>query len=177
MMKRVIVAFLMIFSLTLVRAQLSSVNHWESLVYAEDSWDYFIGTTANPPVDWRLESFDPSSWLQGAGGFGYADGDDSTMLYPVPLSVFIRRDFSINDTSEVAAMILTMDADDGFVAWINGVEIARQNLGTVGDLPAYNTPATNHEAVGYLNQPYPTFLIKKEKLDSCLKNGNNILAI
>ena len=38
--------------------------------------------------------------------------------------------------------ILNMDFDDGFVAWINGVEIARSNLGSVGDIPAYNTAAT-----------------------------------
>ncbi len=42
--------------------------------------------------------------------------------------------------------LLNMDFDDGFVAWINGVEIARSNLGTVGDYPAYNATAVDHEA-------------------------------
>jgi len=35
-----------------------------------------------------------------------------------------------------------VDFDDGFVAYINGVEVARANIGTVGIPPAYNESAT-----------------------------------
>jgi hypothetical protein len=73
--------------------------------------------------------------------------------------------------------ILNMDFDDGFVAWINGVEIARSNLGTAGDQPAYNAPATDHEAVMHQGQNPASFLIYKQKLKDCLIQGENVLAI
>ncbi len=73
--------------------------------------------------------------------------------------------------------LLNMDFDDGFVAWINGVEIARSNLGTVGDYPAFNAAAIDHEAVMY-NQNGSTFLPGfQAKVKGCLINGTNVIAI
>jgi hypothetical protein len=157
-----------------VSAQIEQVNHWESAVYANDTFNYFVGESSNPPADWFLESFNADGWPKGPGGFGYDDGDDATIVPVGTLSVFIRRAFTLADTSQIALAILSMDFDDGFVAWLNGVEIARQGLGTEGDHPAYNLAATNHDVVG---QPYPAFRIEKDKLLQCLKNGTNILAV
>ena len=43
-----------------------------------------------------------------------------------------------------------MDYDDGFVAYLNGVEIARGNTGLPGEFVAWNQAlATDHEAVLY----------------------------
>ena len=71
--------------------------------------------------------------------------------------------FTIQDTSKISMALLNMDFDDGFVAWINGIEIARSNLGAVGDYPAYNTTATDHEAVMYNQMTPPSYLISRQK--------------
>ena len=47
-------------------------------------------------------------------------------------AVYLRKEFLVSDTAEIAAAILHMDYDDGFVAYINGFEIAR--AGVVGCL-------------------------------------------
>ena len=70
----------------------SKIDHWESLVLAEHNWNYFLGNS-EPPVDWNETNFDDSSWLSGLGGFGYADGDDNTVINPIA-SIYIRREFS-----------------------------------------------------------------------------------
>ena len=46
-----------------------SQTHWETAVYAEDTWNYFVGTTP-PPDSWNQLSFDSNSWNTGPGGFG-----------------------------------------------------------------------------------------------------------
>jgi hypothetical protein len=162
----------------LTNAQNSNIDHWESVVYTGDTWHYFIGTTSGPAAGWQNTGFNDASWPQGPGGFGYEDGDDATTIAPPnPYSVYTRIAFNILDTSQIDLAILNMDFDDGFVAWINGVEIARSNLGTAGDYPAFNTAATDHEAVMKSGQNPPSYLIYKQKLRNCLFNGNNVLAV
>jgi hypothetical protein len=160
-------------------AQNNTIDHWETVVMANDTWHYFVGFNAGPPTDWQNSAFNDAAWLQGPGGFGYGDGDDATLIStpPNPYSVFIRMQFTIQDTSKISMALLNMDFDDGFVAWINGVEIARSNLGTVGDYPAFNAAATDHEAVMYNQLTPPSYQISKQKLGDCLINGTNIIAI
>jgi hypothetical protein len=73
--------------------------------------------------------------------------------------------------------LLNMDYDDGFVAWINGVEVARANLGTIGDYPAYNTLAGDHEAVMWQGQNPASFMIGPTVFKNCMVSGDNVLAI
>jgi hypothetical protein len=155
------------------------VDHWETVVMANDTWHYFVGFNSGPPAGWQNSGFNDGAWQTGRGGFGYGDGDDSTVISTTsnPWSVFIRLKFNIQDTSNISMALLNMDFDDGFTAWINGVEIARSNLGSAGDHPAYNTPATDHEAVMHQQSPPASFLISKQKLSDFLVNGTNILAI
>jgi hypothetical protein len=154
-------------------------DHWETIIYASDTWRYYVNTGTNPDAGWYQPSFDDSSWPQAPGGFGYADNDDATMIPnpPYPVSVQIRIAFDVTDTAHIAAAVLNMDYDDGFIAWINGTEVVRFNMGNAGNDPALSQPATDHEAVMYQGQVPPSFLISKQKLTSCLKNGQNILAI
>jgi len=162
-----------------VIGQSSPVDHWESVVYATDTWRYYVGLTSGPASGWHEKDFDDASWPEGPGGFGYDDNDDQTVftMTPHPTSVYIRTGFTIADTAEIALAVLHMDFDDGFVAWINGVEVARSNLGSTGDFPAYNTAAIDHEALMHQGLNPPSFLISKQMLVDCLLNGDNILAI
>ena len=64
-------------------------------------------------------------------------GDDSTVISPVT-SLCLRKTFTIVDTSEISEATLHFDYDDAFVVSLNNVEIARANIGCVGDHPLYN---------------------------------------
>jgi len=157
-------------------SQLTSVDHWETVVFETDTWHYFVGDSA-PPANWNQSSFTPNTWLTGAGGIGYGDGDDNTVITPT-LSLFMRLDFNIIDTAKIMAALLNADYDDAFVAYLNGHEIARANIGTAGIPPAYTDVATMYtEAVMYQGQNPSSFVIFKNDLNSYLNQGTNTLAI
>ncbi len=141
-----------------------------------DVWRYFKGTQA-PPASWRSPDFDDSAWPQGPSGFGYGDDDDATELTdmrqadgnPGYLAVFLRHTFNLADAADFNAVILSVDFDDGFVAYLNGTEIARANVN--GNPPAYNAPASTDREAGSPEE----FDISSHR--NLLRQGPNVLAI
>ena len=125
----------------------AQVDHWETVVYDNSDWNYLV-PTASVPATWAEPTFDDSGWSTGMGGFGYGDGDDNTTA--VGTSVFVRHTFNITNLADIEQIYLQVDHDDGYAAYLNGTEIARENLGTVGVPTPYNeyTPA-EREAVLY----------------------------
>lgn len=152
------------------------VHHWETAVYESDSWRYYVGTS-NPPANWATLDFNATVWPSGPGGFGYGDGDDATTLPSNTLSVYYRRIIQVADPSKIARAILSMDYDDGFIAYLNGQEIARSS-NVVGQ-PNWNTLTTSeHEATFYNNAAPPAaFPLDPILLSSLLKPGANVLAV
>ena len=153
----------------------SQIDHWETAVYASDVWKYRIGTS-NPPPNWNTMTFSDTGWQSGMGGFGYADGDDNTIISPA-LSVYIRRKFDVADLAKIEMAILHADYDDAFVAYINGVEVGRSN-NIEGMSPSYNAPVLmDHEAVMYNGGQPEAFILNKEILDQIALATENVLAI
>jgi len=158
-------------------AQLNAIDHWETVVFETDTWHYFIGNTAAPPTNWSQPSYNPSMWQTGQGGIGYADGDDNTTISNT-LSLYMRLDFNIIDPTTVLAALLDADYDDAFVAYLNGHEIARANIGTVGTPPLHtDTANTYREAVMYQGENPSSFSLTQNDLNQYLNQGNNTLAI
>lgn len=152
------------------------VDHWETVIKAEEQWRYFLGTTnpaaTEPASDWRTLTFDDTGWLEGPGGFGYGDDDDATTI-PQVMSVFMRKKFTIAAKTKIENAVLSVDYDDGFVAYLNGTEIARANM--AGAFPPYT------QAAPRFVDPEPTtpisFIVSKETLQSLLIEGENVLAV
>lgn len=153
------------------------INHWETAIFAEDEWKYLVPfQTVNP--EWNTLQFDDTKWEEGQGGFGHANGDDNTILHDTVFTVYIRKKFTIADSSLIEDAILHVDYDDAFIAYINGQEVARSNVGCPDVPAAYTTLAANIHYAQMYQGGYPEkFLIPKEELSSLLKNGENILAI
>jgi len=152
----------------------SAIDHWESLVLASDTWRYFPGTS-EPPADWREINFDDNSWLEGPGGIGYGDDDDGTIINPVT-SVYLRLKFSIHNLTQIEKVLLLSDFDDAYVAYLNGVEIARNSLS--GNPPTHDQFSDSpNEALMYQGLYPEEIVLSKNELDSYLINGENILAI
>ncbi len=167
---------LLLFFLPFMVAAQSGIDHWETAVLAEGLWRYRPGTS-EPPGDWALTSFVDSGWAQGTGGIGYADGDDNTIISPVA-SVHLRRKFVVTDTSKLESAILHADYDDAFVAYLNGVEIARANIGTAGIAPPFSAYSiVDREALMYQGGSPEAFLITQQQLSQLLVEGTNTLAV
>ncbi len=173
-MMRSISIFIFALFWNLVSAGASDIDHWETVIFEGDVWKYFVGTTA-PEDSWKELGFDDGSWQEGQGGIGFGDGDDLTII-PQTGALYIRKEFAIVDLSNIERLLLHMDYDDGFVAYINGVEIARYNLEE--DEPSYTDLANySHEAVMYNGQIPEEYLISTSTLDDLLLEGNNVLSI
>lgn len=144
--------------------------HWESITPPASQWDY-ITPTSEVPSDWATINFDSTSWGQGTSGIGYGDDDDSTVIAINTISVYMRKSFSVVDVSAINRLLLDIDYDDGFIAYLNGVEIARSML--YGDV-SYNTLADGlHEGALYQGNLPDRFFVDKSQL----LNGNNVLAV
>ncbi len=166
--------FLISISLLLPTLFFAQVDHWETIVYNTDTWSYFIGNV-EPPSTWNQADFDDSSWLKGQGGFGYADEDDTTIIPKTP-ALYIRHTFSINDLAAIETLILQADYDDGYVAYLNGIEIARANI--TGNPPRYdtNTP-TDHEATLFSGGQVESITLSAALQQATLRAEENVLAI
>lgn len=135
-------------------------------------WRYFKGTRA-PGTNWQQTRFNDRNWLVGPAGFGFGDMDDATPLTDMHhnyVSVYLRHPFEVADPGTITELLLEVDYDDGFIAYINGVEVARRQISAFREVQ-YNTPASgSHEA----GQP--------ERIDittaiDTLVPGTNLLAI
>lgn len=166
--------FTVLLTSSVLKAQ--NINHWESVVFDNDTWNYMLGTS-EPDTNWRKLSFNDASWSQGIGGIGYGDGDDNTIV-PNTVSLYMRKIFSIIDTSKIEQAILNVDYDDAFVAYLNNVEIARANIGNVGDHPIFNQgSASLHEAQMYQGGNPDQYLIDVQTFKANILPGNNVLSL
>ncbi len=155
-------------------AQRVTLDHWETLVYADSLWRYTL-PTASTPANWRSLTFVDNSWSLGPGGFGYGDGDDGTVVAPT-LSVFMRQTFVLPDSMEPYIGLLHADYDDGFAAFLNGVPIGRSNLEKV--YPVYNDTATDlQEAQIYQGGNPSVYYLDPDFLTAHLRDSLNVLAV
>jgi len=159
------------------------------LVSHGEMWRYRPARTNAPQVDWRSadNAALDGTWLSGPGGFGYGDpgivGEATTLATMLTnySSLAIRREFTIAaPVDPVRRIRLTVDYDDGYVAWLDGVEIARSpNAAGAGNPPPYNasTVSANHEAsccgVG-TNQPT---VLDLGPVGSLLSPGTHVFAL
>ena len=116
------------------------VVQWDAKVDWGDTWRYWIGNSA-PISNWELPQTDIGFWPQGQSGFGYGDNDDNTEI-PQTVSVYVRKEFEIEDPSIILKALFHIDYDDGYIAYLNGIEFSRKNLGSTGSVVYHTSTAT-----------------------------------
>ncbi len=153
------------------------LDHWEVPVYYNFPWKYFVGTS-EPDTNWKKPTFNDAAWLTGQGGIGYGDGDDSTII-PNTISLYMRMAFNIADTSKISAALCLLDFDDGFVCYLNGLELMRYNVGIQGTPPLYNETAYDeYEAQLYQTGNYSGgFIVPKSTMSAAMVPGTNVFSI
>ncbi|MFO1461814.1 MAG: CotH kinase family protein [Verrucomicrobiota bacterium] len=93
--------------------------------------DDALGTT------WKEPGFDDSDWISGTGGIGYETSPaDYAGLLGTDLgaamlgrngSCFGRYAFAVDHPELLSLLDVAVQYDDGFVLWLNGVEVARRS--------------------------------------------------
>lgn len=161
------------------------------LVNHGDTWLWHKGTNA-PAAGWQTVS-DASldaTWSSGPGGFGYADNVNETNQVKTILSdmlnryttFYVRKAFTTTASLDPTAHLeLTMDYDDAFVAYLDGVEMARSSNvpGSVGTEPAFTAVATaTHESSRGNSVPAnPPTTYDLGPIGNRLNAGTHVLAV
>ena len=107
----------------------------KALVPSDDTLepDSELSETQRP---WTQEGPDVLRWQTGTTGVGYDYGElvglDVSRMRNVNTTVYIRVPFVVNDPSAIQSLTLRMRFDDGMIAYINGREVARDNVPTPG---------------------------------------------
>ena len=150
------------------------VDHYEMPVNGNGIWNYYIGSS-HLDSNWSSATFDDSQWQSGEGGIGFGDEDDATVISPCR-SVMLRQSFVVNDPSRILNAFLMIDFDDGFVAYLNGVEIARFNM--YPGIPDWDDLASDaHEAGIYQGLSPDSFAIDRDLFNSAIQTGKNVLSV
>lgn len=150
-------------------------GYWNTIISKGDEWKYILPTT-EPATNWRFNDFNDASWQTGKSGFGFGDDDDNTKIPTTAKCVFLRKKFTVDDPSAISQLVLHLDYDDGFVAYLNGKEIARDQMVGKGDFPGFDVLASGqHEALIYQGKSPAKFILPNPA--EILKSGENVLAI
>jgi hypothetical protein len=141
-------------------------------------WDQNDQAYSGSGPAWWSASFDDSRWLSGNLPMGYSLGriatDLGSELRSISPSFYVRKNFEVS-TSEAASsapMILEINYNDGFIAWINGVEVARGNMGAA-KAHIYHDQLSHRGSTLGTNSESITLPIASE----LLIRGKNIIAI
>jgi len=132
-------------------------------------WQYLGGK--DPGTDWTT-SLTGLEWNSGRAGFGYEDGDDTTVISNMKGNyryLCIRRSFEITGKEDLNKAGLAIAYDDGFICYLNGTEVARKNVksGSLGDARGVETHEADHK--------YRFFPLSASK--GLFRPGSNMLAL
>ncbi len=168
-------AYLLVYISGKDRKPLSTIDHWEQPVKEDVLWKYIVPNAATP-TSWKNTGYDDALWNTGEASVGYGDGDDNSLVASGTKSVYLRYEFSIDDTSKIANALFSIDYDDGFVAYLNGHVIALN--GFDAGSPAYNAySGVDHEAAMYGGGAPENFLLEEDSIKAWINNGTNTLAV
>lgn len=172
-MKLKIYAFLITIFITSNFSFSQTIDHWETIIQVGDNCPYFV-PTSDIGIDWREKDYDDNTWPVGQSGFGYGDNDDNTVILEGTTVVYMRFSFTIENKSDIASLLLDVDYDDGFVAFLNGTEIARAN---VQDPISWNMELEHIHEAGMYQGINPERFKMDQFLPDILNTGKNVLAI
>ena len=166
---RLVTGWLLVLGLT------QDVLAQEILIPTGSTWRIRKGTNevSNPISLWRDRTFTDTSWPTGTAPFHYGESlTGGTLLSDMRgnyTCVFLRRDFVITNVADIQSLNLSVNYDDGFIAWINGVPAA--SAGAPAQLAHTNVASSSHEAGS------PVTFIAEGPPVTALVLGTNVLAV
>ena len=161
------------------RSASDNLSNARTLIGTNDQW-YYYDQGSLDGTDWKINNYNPTSWKNGNGPFGYGNvGMQGSKDYATTLdyggnsqqkrpTYYFRNTFSLSsEPTENDVYQLTYYVDDGFVAYVNGVEVGRYLM---SGTPTYDTFTTT-----YVGATAATGTITID--NNLLHKGNNIIAV
>lgn len=143
----------------------------ETVIPLQSIWSYLDNGSDQGTV-WRQPAFDDSGWASGPAELGYGEGDESTTLagQGVHFTNYFRHRFTLEagKLGEISGLALRLKRDDGAIVYLNGTEIARDNM-PAGPV-TFDAAATSAPDDG---QQFHSFPVDP----ALLVEGENVLAV
>ena len=133
-------------------------------------WHYWTGAPLRG-VEWTRLGYSMEGWKKGASPFGFGEGTFQTELKNMKRgysTVFLRRNFHVEQGDRTTEIGLWIDYDDAFIAYLNGKEVARVGVGRSAGKNAQGIKAREDKGFQYI-------VLKDAHLH--VKDGENTLAI
>ena len=158
----------------------SGVSDVRHLVAAGADARVSVPSHGSDGLTWTAVDFDDSEWTTGPTGVGFDRTGDYSPLIGLDVgaqmdglqaSVYVRLPFSGAGVGVANRLLLRMRYEDGFVAYLNGREVARRNA---PESPAWDSSATGPRA--------DADAVTVEEFDITealpdLRAGDNVLAV
>ncbi len=176
----------------------------QRLVTHTEEWKYFAGVlepsggivdyarleAKAATVPWGVLNFNDSAWVETAGPVGFDASVPPDYVLGTNLvsemrgkaaAVYARTRFSVTsaDAASTAPLQMVIDYDDALIVYLNGVEVARRNVGEANTVTPYNALAASGHNASYDGG---STVVRDETIllgaaRSLLVEGDNILAI
>ena len=152
-----------------------SATNSDHLLVRESGQYPRVGNT----VPWQVADYDDSGWKSGDGPFGFGTTavtlgtDVGTDVQNQTPTLYLRKSFNVSSGVAASGSMLQLDIryDDGFIAFLNGVEVARSNMGFPGMFAYHDQPAYN------AHSPSTVTTIDLGSANSLLQSGENLLCL
>ncbi|MEM9415456.1 MAG: metallophosphoesterase family protein [Planctomycetota bacterium] len=108
-------------------------GYWGELLSPGSQWSYW-DAGRRPDGDWYVPDFSDADWQRGRARLGYGDdgeatvirfGDDPQDKHP---TAYFRTTFVADRLDGIERLSVDVLADDGFVVYLNGQEVARRRM-------------------------------------------------
>ena len=148
----------------------------EEIIPPHSMFRYLIPTSTHSKQNWTNPNFkETSSWKSGRSGFGFQrSGTSLSGLIKTKVStskrvIWTRKKFSVKDQDTLGSLILRIQFDDGFIAYLNGEKVASVN--------ALNNPKYNSYATSNNNENSFLDFDLSDHIPFLKTGGNNVLAV
>jgi len=121
---------------TTLEVSASGTQTAQQIINAGATWKYHH-TGTDLGTAWRAWHYNDSAWPSGPAELGYGDagllGGNRTEVTNIRGSAarptaYFRREFTLTDVNSTRSLTLDLLRDDGAAVYLNGIEVARQNL-------------------------------------------------
>ena len=138
------------------------------------TWKY-LDDGSDQGAAWRANGFDDGAWAEGPAALGYGNpvvtevgfgGSPSARF----ITTYFRKTFEATDVDRAVGLTVSISRDDGAVAYINGQEVARDNLPD-GVITSSTT------AIDPMSGANERDFFSFEVDPSLLVNGTNVIAV
>lgn len=155
-----------------------NVNPGTLIIPFNSNWKYWANNQANFPAGWQNTAFVDAAWPAANGELGYGDGDEATCIPsggggPICaptgnkwITSYYRKVVNIPDPTIYSVFTFNVERDDGFVLYVNGVEVSRNNMPAGAVTWATGASSAIEDAVITVNVPASAFVA-----------GNNVIAV